>query len=185
MVLPADFAKNFAGHSMPKELEKLLAFDERADGSYYSDGFELVEDDKSGLASWSEDPAFLGGLLPFAQANGSGSFYALWAAGGGAPSEMPVVVFGDEGGVHVVAENVRALLQLLTFDVEPMIDHDEATFYKDEDDYEESDARPDYVAWLKKELDLEPIDAAKPLVARAQAKHKAAFDKWMSKYVSD
>ena len=60
--------------------------------------------------------------MPFAQATGGGSFYALWSDGQTkTTSDMPVVVFGDEGGAHVVAENVRGLLQLLTYGVEPMV----------------------------------------------------------------
>ena len=67
---------------MPTELAKLRVFDEEeADGHYFSEGFELTVDDKAGLKSWSADEAFLAALMPFAQANGSGSFYALWANG--------------------------------------------------------------------------------------------------------
>jgi len=32
-----------------------------------------------GLRSWSSDDRFLSRLMPFAQATGGGSFYALWA----------------------------------------------------------------------------------------------------------
>ena len=51
MVDHEGFAANSAGHAMPSELERVLTFDDSADGSYYSDGFELFADDKSGLSS--------------------------------------------------------------------------------------------------------------------------------------
>ena len=183
MVDHEGFAGNFAGHAMPSELDELLAFDDSADGSYYSDGFELIADDKSGLSSWSEDEQFQSALIPFAQATGSGSFYALWAGAGAEPSAMPVVVFGDEGGVHVVAENVRALLRLLTFDCEPMVDTKKVLFHKGKT-HDPTDAHHDYVAWLGRTFGLPPVESASEIVEPAQAKHKAAFDAWMARFVS-
>jgi hypothetical protein len=153
-----EFATNFGKHATPQALEKLLAFQESADA------------------------AFQEKLMPFAQANGSGSFYALWDDGSKSTSDMPVVAFGDEGGVHVVAENARGLLQLLCFDAEPMIDFDEVTYYKNEDDHEPSDKHDEYVEWLKQELDLAPADP-KAVMQAATAKHKAKFDAWFGKYV--
>jgi hypothetical protein len=178
----AEFKANFEGHAIPSELEKLCAFDVEADLGYLSDGFELTVDDKGGLKSWSDNPEFLGALMPFAQANGSGSFYALWAGASKTPSEMPVVVFGDEGGVHVVAENVLALLQILTFDAEPMIDDDGVTFYKDEDDHEPSNGHDAYVEWLDKTFGLAPVDDAEPLVESAREKHQAGFEAWAKRF---
>lgn len=179
-----EFRTNFEGHAVPEELEKLRKFEEEeADGSYFSDGFELTVDDKAGLKSWSENPEFLGALMPFAQANGSGSFYALWA-NGEKPSQMPVVVFGDEGGAHVVAENVRSLMQILTFDAEPSID-DEVTFYKDEDDHEPSDFADEYHEWLKRGFGLDAVEEADELVENAQTKYGAAFKTWLDRFLKD
>lgn len=175
-----EFAKNFPGHTVPAELAKLLVFQNETGFETYSDGFGLYVDDKSGLRSWSAKPEFLDGLLPFAQATGGGSFYALWLDGSGRSlSETPVVVFGDEGGMHVVASNVKELMQLLTFDVEPMIDHDAVSFYRTKD-YEPRPSLSKFKDWLKAELGVDPVDEADRLVAAAQAKHKAAFDAWKS-----
>jgi hypothetical protein len=52
--------------------------------------------------------------LPIASATGTGSMYAAWNDGKAkAVEDMPTVVFGDEGGVHVVAENLEGLLSIL------------------------------------------------------------------------
>jgi hypothetical protein len=176
---PSQFAANFSGIETPHELASLLAFQNDQSGfESYSEGFGLLRDDKGGLRSWSTDEVFLARLSPFAQANGSGSFYALWADGAG---NLPVIAFGDEGGVHVVAESVRGLLQILAFDAEPMIDHDGVTYYKSDGKQPSSDHAA-YLAWLG-ELGLDAADDPTDIVAAAQGKHKAAFDQWITGYV--
>ena len=176
------FAACFAGVGVPPELLRLVSFENCLGTTPYSDGFELLVEDKSGLDSWSEEEAFLAALVPFAQANGSGSRYALFAEPGiEDPSRMPVVIFGDEGGAHVVAEDVRGLMRLLTFDSEPMVDLDRVTFYKGED--HEPQAHADELKrWLRYEFGLDPVEDAEALVAAAQAGHKAAFDSFMSRF---
>src|SRR6218665_3794612 len=95
------FKNNLGLTEIPSELEKLINFQNNLSGfECYSQGFGVLIDDKSGLATWSEDSAFLDRLLPFAQANGSGSFYTFWNDGTDKPlNQMPIIVFGDEGGV--------------------------------------------------------------------------------------
>ncbi|WP_430401672.1 hypothetical protein [Fluviicola sp.] len=182
-----EFKQNLGLTDIPTELEKLIHFQNTvSDFEEYSQGFGVLIDDKSGIKSWSEDEAFLERLFPFAQANGSGSIYAVWNDGSSkAFNELPVVVFGDEGGVHVVAENLLALLQLLTFDSEISVDHEEVYFYKDEEDYEESEGHASYKNWLKEQFGLEPIENPDELIERAQEKYKADFDSWFTTYYKD
>ena len=185
MIKLQDYKKNFRPHDVPDALAKLLAFDGTQDG-FYSSGFELAVDDKGGLKTWSEDPEFLSCLYPIGQANGSGSTYVIWRRTGEL-SEAPVVVFGDEGGVYVVAENVAALLRILTFDVEPMVDHESVIYYKD-DDHEPSDGAKAYVRWLAKHFDAKPVANAKEvtaLVKAAQKLHAKAFKAWMKPFLAD
>jgi hypothetical protein len=181
MTSPEEFAKNFVPYSVPPELEKLLAFQEGADAfGQYSEGFGLLRDDKGGLKSWSEDPAFLARLLPFAAAKGSGSFYALWANGESEDcGSFPVIAFGDEGGAHVVAEDVRGLLRILALDAEPMIHDGGVTYFKD--DAQHTSHHDAYVRWMS-ELGLSPAEDPMAVVDAAQAKHQAAFDTWFAEY---
>jgi hypothetical protein len=184
MVKISQYEKNFLPHSVPPSIAKLVAFEAKQDG-FFSSGFELAVDDKSGIKTWCDEAEFLSALFPIGAANGSGSTYALWLAQGEDLENAPVVVFGDEGGVHVVAENVRSLLRILTFDSEPMIDHDEVSFYKDEDDHEPSDGAEEYVAWLLKEFELKPVESEQEvdkLVTAAQKKYSTLFATWMKKY---
>lgn len=183
---PAEaFAANFRGEPVPPELARLVTFELSADGAY-SDGFELLVSDGQLLATWSEDPAFTERLYIFGEANASGSQYAIWRADPAAAlADSPVVVFGDEGGAHVVAGNVPELLELLTWDTEPMVDWDDVSFYKDEDDYEPSDEHERYVEWLAEELGLEPVTDARAVVARAQADYGDAFARWIEPFTPE
>ncbi|WP_406258418.1 hypothetical protein OIA45_01705 [Streptomyces chartreusis] len=66
-------------YSPVAELNLLKEFQDGVGYENYADGFGLSEyGDMSGLvAGWSDDPEFTGRLIPFAQATGGGSFYAL------------------------------------------------------------------------------------------------------------
>src|SRR5689334_19351679 len=88
-------------YSPVPELNLLKGFQDRVGFEDYAEGFGLTDyNDTSGLrAGWSKDPGFLARLVPFAQANGTGSFYALWRLDDRADlAGLPIVVFGDEGG---------------------------------------------------------------------------------------
>lgn len=183
-----EFVQAFAGHTLPRELTALLDFerDELTGNVYYADGFELACDsDKGGLRTYSESPQFLAALLPFAQADGTGSEYAFWlGADLSQPlSQVPIVVFGSEGGHHVVAANIGELLQILTYDVEPMVDWDGVTYYKD-DGKEPSEGSAIYQSWLSREFSLDPVSDAAAIVSRAQRKHGKAFASWMEEFLT-
>lgn len=182
-----EFKHNWGDKEIPSELERLIDFQENVSGfEYYSDGFGVREEKREWFHGWSNSPDFLNRIYPFAKANGSGSTYAIWDDGSTKPmAEMPIIVLGDEGGTHIVAENMRQLLHLLTFDCEISVDWDSAFVYKDTDDYEENDDLPEFLAWLKDEYNIVPIqtnDEANQLIASAQEKYKQAFDNWLGKY---
>jgi len=180
-----DFKKNF-NNQITNELALFFEINEELGFENYSQGFGLYEDDKSGISSWSEDEAFLDKLMPFAQANGSGSMYVLWNNDSNKSlNELPVIVFGDEGGYHIVAKNIFEFMQLLTFDTEISVDHEEAYFYKDEEDYEESENLPEYKVWLKENFNLDPVEVTESILENAQEAYKTEFDKWVSQYYSE
>jgi hypothetical protein len=109
-----EFKQNLGLAELPAELEKLIYFQtNESNKKGYSDGFIIRIDKKDGLKSWCKEDGFLNRLLPFARANASGSFYALWIDDNNKPlNRLPVVVFGDEGGGHIVAENILQLMHL-------------------------------------------------------------------------
>lgn len=175
------FKNNLGLTELPVELDRLIDFQENHGG--YAEGFWLQIDKKYGLSTWSEDKNFLDRLFPIAESNGSGSSYVLWKHDATKPvGEWPVLVFGDEGGVHIVAENMLQLLHLISCDVEILVDHDSAYFYKDENNHEPSEHHDDYVLWLKENFNLDTISDTETLIKNAQEKYQALFNHWMKQY---
>jgi hypothetical protein len=172
-------------YSPVAELNALKEFQDRSGFENYADGFGLIEyNDLSGLqAGWSKDPDFLAQLVPFAQANGTGSFYALWRLDDRADlATLPIVVFGDEGGQHIVARNLRELLQLLGYDAEVSVDWDEAYFYRDEDQRHRR-GHADYLAWLDEQFGLHPADDPDTVVALAREEFGERFASWAGTFL--
>ncbi|MCJ8311620.1 MAG: hypothetical protein HRU38_02800 [Saccharospirillaceae bacterium] len=180
--------KNFKGLAIPSMLLSLLQFDnEVVKNNYFSDGFEFsVDEEKTGLKTYSDEKDFLNSIYEFANSDGSGSSYGFWLKDGNVNlDQVPIVVFGSEGGYHIVACNLDDLLQILTFDSEPMIDWDEVYYYKDPDDFEPSEKSKEYKDWLKNEFNISPIDDADALVEKAQKIYKESFDSWVGKFYEE
>ena len=183
-----DLVSYFQELSVPKKLLELLKFDtEVVQRNYFSDGFEFsLDKERVGLKTYSTDEKFLSSIYEFANADGTGSTYGFWLKDGNRNlDEVPIVVFGSEGGFHVVARNLNELLQVLTFDIEPMIDWDNVFYYKDPDDFEPSSKSTEYRDWLKTECSLDPIDNADRIVEAAQIELKDSFNDWVGKFYED
>ena len=178
--------KLFKPRPVPEALLKLLEFQERVGWGSYSQAISLDVDEKLGLIhGWSKDEEFLGALYPFAQANGSGSFYALWNHGEhNDPLAWPVVVFGDEGGEWVVAQNLMELLAMSTCDEEPMIDYGEVMFFRDEETSWSSQSIEEYIVWLRETFGIVPIEDPNAHVAAAQALLQDEFENWKAPFLA-
>ncbi|WP_166029045.1 hypothetical protein [Streptomyces chilikensis] len=146
------------------ELNLLKEFEERIGPVYYSDGFELMEYGGGASAgTWSEDPEFLGRLIPFAQANGSGSEYAVWRCDDRADlATLPVVLLGDEGELYVIAADLRELFRLLAVDSEPLVDIGFLAAAVSEPEGGEGEGRQhsqghrEFLVWLEETFGLRP-----------------------------
>lgn len=182
-----EYSHNFMGYTVPAILVDLLTFEkDHAIDDYYSESFELIVDDKFGLKTWSNEVDFLNQLLPFAQADNNGSFYAFWLYKNQDLNTAPIVVFGSEGGYHVVANNLLTLLRLLSLDVEPMVDEDGVYYYKDEENYEPSLYSRKFKKWLREYYFLSPISTnfvAEQLVEEAQDLYQELFLVWMASFI--
>jgi hypothetical protein len=181
-------ASTSAQYSPIPTLNKLLAFEKRYGAENYAESFAIHkkfdDDEDSGLTSgWTKDREFLKRVYPFARATGGGSFYAVWQANEGDDlSKSPIIVFGDEGGEHVVAQNMDDLLRVLAYDVEPSIDHDKVYFYK-EKGHKGSDEHRAFRKWLKSEFSIEKTSHPDEIVKAAQKKHGAAFGAWKKRFL--
>jgi hypothetical protein len=166
------------------ELNELKDLFDQA-GDFLADGFEMYDyDDKSMfLACDLTDPEFLSRLIPIAQANGTGSEYAIWRFDDREDlATLPIAVFGDEGGEHIVARNFQELLQLLGYDTEVMAEIESAYYYRGDDD-EHSGAHELFVAWLRDRFGLAPTDDPDSIVKAAQDEFGERFHAWIEPYV--
>ncbi|MFI6694732.1 hypothetical protein ACIBLA_23810 [Streptomyces sp. NPDC050433] len=155
----------------------------------FSDGFEMYEygqpDDV--FIHWldmagSQDPELpghLARLVYFAQATGSGSFYALWRCDDRADlATLPVIRFGDEGDLDVVAIGLRDLFRLLALDDE--------WFAPDEDeDDDRSMDHHDYVIWLRRTFGLTRPENPSTILDAASEAYGRRFADWLRQFASD
>jgi len=186
MIVP-QYIQNTVSPPIPLALFELLAFQDSLNQALpYSDGFEVIVDATVELSDWSTHQSFQKHLLPFAQADCWGAFYAIWTKHTDNIEEAPIVVFDHDGNYYVVAENFAALLKLISLDVEPMVDDDGIYFYKDEANYDPSPYNKNYKKWLKEYCHLSPIYnnfEAEQLIETAQERYQTLFDRWVESYL--
>jgi hypothetical protein len=173
------FTQLFNRQQLGTAFQYLLYFQTLA--SNYAQEFYLYQCDKTGLKTFSDDEEFLNNLLPFANANGTGSIYCIWDNGISKNlDEIPIVVLGDEGGLHIVTENILQLMQILTLDSEIGVDWDGVSFYTDFPGG--SEHNQGYRTFIKAQFGLDPVQDPALVIQAAQKKYKASFDEWCSKF---
>jgi hypothetical protein len=194
------FAGNFPDRRVPAAIQKLADVYLRMQNAL-PEGFYLYENDEnSGLrAGWTENEEALNSLFTFAKANESGSFYALWKPTPETePDDMPVIMFGDEGGQKVVAENAHEWVALLTYPGEPVIEMDFDTNTdtvvfvepeEDDEDEEEDEEGGDpevFRRWIKDTFghDALSLEQANEKVRAAGDKLQADFDAWFNAFLA-
>lgn len=153
-----------------------------------SDGFEMYEygQPDDAFVHWfdipgARDPELAGHLarlVPFAQASGSGSFYALWRCDDRADlATLPVIRFGDEGDLDVIASGLRELFRLLAVDDEwYMLDDGAAD--------ERSTDHADYLVWLRRTFGLTRPDDPQAIINAATAEYGRQFADWLRQFAS-
>lgn len=161
-------------YSPVPELNLLKAFSDRIGPVYFSDGFELREfGADAGLETWSEEPEFLARLIPFANADGSGSDYAFWRCDDRTDlASLPIAFIGSEGDLRIVAQHLLELFQLLAIDDEAL----EPEFVE-----EHSEAHEEYLSWLEQTFGLrapEDLDALRAAVKADDDRFRA----WLARF---
>ena len=162
------------------ELNLLKEFEDGCEGSY---AHWAWMDDFGEMEFLRDDPELLHGLLGFASANLSGSLYALWKRDDRADlATLPVVLLGDEGGIHLVARDVREFLRLLgALGADLACDWDDV--YEQGDD--ELPARADYLLWLERNFGLTPPDDAWDVIEAAQEELAKEWAAWIHPLLPD
>ncbi|MBT2899637.1 hypothetical protein [Streptomyces sp. McG3] len=169
-------------------LNLLKEFEDGVDG-FFAPGFELIAfgEDDGGYPPLSDR------IRPFAQATGSGSTYAIWLLDDRADlATLPVLLLGDEGGVHVVARDLPELLRVLASGWSPMCGWDDVDYYDEheaggdeEDGYDPCPRNPVFRAWLRERFGLEAAEDPNEIVRAAGAELGDAFAAWIGPLVPD
>ncbi|MDT3399027.1 hypothetical protein RKE29_20665 [Streptomyces sp. B1866] len=164
------------------ELELLRQFDGSGPREFFASGFELTDDDDEVGEGYSEDPEFARGFLAFA-ANSTGSRIAFWRIDDRPdPSTLPIVAFGDEGGISLVARSLRELFQLLACDMDLWVYPGGLDFVRWDEDAGPSQRHGEYVAWLEARFGLAPASDPNAVVEATTAELGEAFDAWMARF---
>ena len=95
--------------------------------------------------------------------------------------DAPIVVFGSEGGVHIVAEDIRGMLEILATDAEVAVDWDSIYYYADEED-EGSEYHAEYIQWVKEILGTS-LRHADQVVEAAHKKLQSRLVEWMKPFL--
>lgn len=188
-----EFTALFKGYTIPKDLKSLYEFQQSESiPSYYSNAIFLIEEQPENIESLSNDSDFINSFIPFADADANGSIYAFWIKDKNekAVEQMPIVIFGDESGVFPVANNLKELLQIAAYDVEPSVYEDEFSFadkeiLEEDGDYVATEFNKEYLDWLRKEAKLKPIliiDEIDDIVASAQDNFGDDLQNFVEKY---
>ncbi len=100
------------GHRLPRPIVDICEYLQRH-GYPISGCFELSTIGMKDLKSWfRNDPSACEEFLPFGR-GASGDVYALWLTEGLLPDRAPVVMFGSEGALQVLASNPEQFCRLL------------------------------------------------------------------------
>ncbi|MBL1118420.1 hypothetical protein JK364_39555 [Streptomyces sp. 110] len=154
-----------SAYSLIPELNLLKEFEERMGREPFSDGFELFEYGRVSALGRNPPAEMRDRLIPFAQANHSGSFYALWKCDDRADlATLPVIFCGDEGDLFIAARSLRELFGLLAVD--------------DASDADDVPSRDAYVRWLKHTFELVPAEDPAALYDATLLEYGRAFCDW-------
>lgn len=168
-------------------LNLLKEFEDGVD-DYFAPSFELIAfgEDDGGYPQLSDR------IRPFAQANGSGSTYAIWLRDDRADlATLPVLFLGDEGGVHVVARDLAELLRVLASGWTPMgdwagVDYaDESEAGDGENGYDPCPANPAFRAWLRARFGMEAAEDPNAIARAAGQELWEPFAAWIGPLIPD
>jgi hypothetical protein len=182
-----EFEEQFGEYKVPVDLKKLFEFQNEYGRGNYADSFCLTTIDKTGLKTYSEEESFLNSFIEFATATAGGSTYAIWVIHESL-EKCPVVVFGDEGGVHPVADSIKDLIRLLTYDTEISVGWDSAYFYKDDPSEVISEYQEVFIQWVKANFALDPVrtdEDADLILKNAADKYGDSLHEFLEKYGID
>ncbi len=193
-----EYKKYFNGYEIPSSLIALIDFSKEIENESYAESFYLHADEDiftywlGKVCSEEEVQEYSRHIFKFANADGTGGFYAFWVKDDISNlEEAPVICYGSEGEVKIVAKNIKGLIKLLSYGPEGM---DGNYAFSCSDDYDEFlEYHPNFFtfrSWIKDELGIEPIKEwqvteskeVNTLIEEANAMYKDDFDAWQYQF---
>lgn len=171
-----DLEQNYLERPLPALLKEIIRYDDWMNESQISLGFSIFQTSKE-AKEWFQSSQ--NKFYPFARADGTGSIYAFFVEAEQILEHCPIVFFGSEGEINLVASNFTEFLQLLSIGVEPMGSYSELlSFYLDENDSFIPDYQAAFIEWLKYHQ-IKPITSNYEKIADTIIKkaHKTYFEK--------
>ena len=179
-----EYQKGFGTQKVPKKLEQILQFQNQYGIGRFSQDFALYTNGFNNMARRTKTRECIDAFVNFAVANGRGDAYAFWIIEADM-SKNPIVIFGEETSIKIVAKNLDEFIQLLTFDqnLSNDIEGNEYAGTQETTDYH-SYNRPEFLQFVKTNFGINPINTdkeAKELIDYA----KVNFDKRLDDFLQN
>ena len=174
---PADIEATFPNsHRLPRPIVDICGFLE-GNGYPISDCFELSTIGMDDLKGWfASDPSAYNQFLPFGR-GACGDVYALWLMDDLTPEEAPVVMFGPEGELEVLALDSEQFCRLLCLGYSEIGLEDPAAAPTDFDETEP------FRRFVLDRYDFQLPTTALPIIEDAKARFPS-FRSWVESHPS-
>jgi len=159
------FSTLYSPHQVPQTLKELIKIEEKLGADSYTISFYLDPEPREAFfdGTFSYDDKALNKkvakhFLPLAHIDGTGATAALWAIDGNKTDleNAPIVEFGSEGQIDIVAKNLKDFIYMLSFGIEPM-DGGYSQFVSDNEENYRRENFEAYRRWLKETMNIEPV----------------------------
>lgn len=145
-----------------------------------------IDDQPSSRSSWSDMSEFTHGFLAFANADGTGSEFAFWRVSEDL-NDCPVVVFGSEGEIALVARNFEDWLRVVSYGEELLLgnDPDRASMVAPEEKNHPAQQAA-FVSWLR-ERGIAPAtdtDTVNALIGTAEAQWQTRLQSFLARFLT-
>jgi len=181
--------RNLIASSINNMIEALYEFEEEYGEESFVESFYLVED-SSFFKYWMDiskarAKELSNSIYIFANADATGAKYGVWLK---SEKEMPVIFFGSEGDVKVIAKDLKDFLRILSLGYEYDLDHFEQDFTKDtfEEFLNEYPNLLHFREWIQNKMKINLLELSdlgykevKKIVQEATKLHEDAFLAWL------
>lgn len=173
---------NFGEHTVPQSLKELIDFENSiGEDDRYTDNFDFRLDDNLECMLDANDisdddiETITQSLVEFASADDTGGIFVFWLKEGLEPEEFPIIWFGSEGEMGIIASNFKEFITLLTTGIFPL-------YINEEEPCDYVTQLPKFRTWVKEHLNLKIIEKQEDideLNQKAVSKFQQSLFDWL------